>query len=53
MRTRDEVDAQLDKTISAIEEGTTRWAGMTYEQGVDNALRWVMGDSDEPPMEDE
>ena len=51
-RTREEIDEQLNQTIDSVDEGSTKWPGMTYEQGVDNALRWVAGDSDQPPMED-
>ena len=32
-------------------DGSTQWPGMTYEQGVENALRWVLEGSDNP-MED-
>lgn len=48
----DEMNEQINFTMESVEQGTTRWPGMTYEQGVDAALRWAMGESDEPPMED-
>lgn len=32
-------------------DGSTQWPGMTYEQGVENALRWVLEGGDNP-MED-
>ena len=46
------VDEELNKANASIEAGTTRWPGMTYEQGVDAALRWACGHTDERPMED-
>lgn len=53
VRTAAEVDAQLNRAMEAVDAGTTAWPGMTYEQGVDNALRWVTGQSDDVPMEDD
>lgn len=32
--------------------GASRWPAMTYEQGVDVALRWALGETDEDPMDD-
>lgn len=51
-RTDEQIDEQINAASEQNEEGTTRWPGMTYEQGVDNALRWVTGQSDDVPMED-
>ena len=36
---------------AADADGSTQWPGMTYEQGVENALRWVLEGSANP-MED-
>jgi hypothetical protein len=52
VRTDEQIDEQINAACEQNEEGTTRWPGMTYEQGVDNALRWVTGQSDDVPMED-
>lgn len=30
--------------------GISKFPSMTYEQGVDAALRWVLGWEDEPPF---
>ena len=38
----------LDYTM----ENRTKFPGMTYEEGIEAALAWVMGDRDEHPMED-
>ena len=37
--------------VEAEESGSSRWPGMTYEQGVAAALRWMI-DGGENPMED-
>lgn len=51
-RTDEQIDEQLTAAMESVDNGTTNWPGMTYEQGVDNALRWVTGQSNDPPMED-
>lgn len=48
-QTDDEIKEQLD--LSMENEGKSKWPGMTYEQGVEAALRWVL-DGDTPPMAD-
>ena len=54
MRTEREIHKVQDKIDpDASAGGQSRWPGMNYEQGVDAALRWVLGDTDEDPMEDE
>ncbi|HEY5785231.1 MAG TPA: hypothetical protein VIT65_10680 [Microlunatus sp.] len=50
-RTSTEIDDQSAKAGDSISEGMSRWPGMTYEEGVDAALRWVTGDSDDAPMD--
>lgn len=51
--TQEQIDDQINLTLAAVESGVSAYPGMTYEQGVDNALRWANGDTDDPPMEDE
>ena len=51
-RTDKEIDDVLNKAGSANLKGETKWEGMTYEQGVENALMWVFGDFLHNPMED-
>lgn len=47
---------EIDDTLNAATEaemlGKTNWPGMTYEQGVVAAIRWLLGLSDDNPMED-
>lgn len=52
-RDRDEIEAVRAAASDQITQGVTLWRGMTYEQGVENALAWVTGDTDDNPMEDE
>ena len=51
-RSEDQISEQLDLAGDSIEQGTTRWRGMTYEQGVDAALRWALGWDNSAPMGD-
>lgn len=52
MRSQREIDEQLNLAVDQTMEGSSKWPGMTYEDGVENALRWVTGETDEAPMED-
>ncbi len=52
MRSRNEIEEQMHKAGDIVCEGDTKVAGMTYEEGVDNALRWALGESDDAPIED-
>ena len=53
-RSDKEVNEQLDRAsgVQRTEKGSSRWPGMTYEEGVDAAIRWMNGDTDDKPMED-
>ena len=50
-RTTKEIDDVRNKTIEAVDAGTSKWPGMTYEQGVEAALAWVVGDGQDPMEE--
>ena len=47
---KSEVEDQIDKAEKTAHT-RSRWPGMSYEQGVSQALRWVLGETDEPPMD--
>jgi hypothetical protein len=51
-RTDDEVSEQMNLAIEGVDRGT-RWPGMSYEQGVDAALSWVTGQTDDAPMSED
>lgn len=46
-----EINEQIDKAIEGIEDGSM-YPGMSYEEGVRSALTWIIGDTDEKPMEE-
>jgi len=52
VRTRDEIDRVIDWTINEEGQGRTRYPGMSYEEGVRDAIDWLLGDSDEAPDEE-
>jgi hypothetical protein len=53
-RTQDEIEDQLNKASESLEENPGgRWPGMSYEDGVKNTLYWILGESDDLPMEDD
>ena len=50
MRSEKEVQDEWDK-VDAAAGGGSRFPGMNYEQGLDDAFRWVLGQSDEKPSD--
>jgi hypothetical protein len=50
-RTKDEIYDQIDRANEGVNNGT-KYAGMSFEEGVKQALEWVIGDSEDKPMED-
>jgi len=50
--TDDEIEDQISDALEAQNQGS-RWPGMSYEQGVEAALRWALGEEEIPPMNDE
>lgn len=44
---KDEVDDVLDQCVAAEQNGSA-YPGMSYEQGVDAAIRWMQGDGSNP-----
>lgn len=47
MRTKAEIEDQIYKTM----DKANQCPGMTYAEGVRDALEWVVEDTDDPPME--
>ncbi len=45
-----EIDDVLNQAVEAMDAGT-KWPGMSYEDGVEAAIRWMLGDGPNP-MED-
>jgi hypothetical protein len=51
-RTEQEIREQMDEAGVLTCESKTKVPGMSYEEGVEAALRWVLGESDDKPMDD-
>lgn len=47
-----EIDRVLEKAEEAEAEGRTAWPGMTYEQGVAEGIRWMLGLTNDHPLEE-
>lgn len=52
MRPQAEIDEQMNKANDGVNDGS-KWPGMSYEEGVEAALMWVCGLSDDEPMVDD
>jgi hypothetical protein len=53
LRTATEIENQLYKAQNWTSAGNTDVPGMTYEEGVEAALRWALGEEDNEPIENE
>jgi hypothetical protein len=51
-KTEDEIFAVLDKAMESQAKERDRFSGMTYQEGIINALDWILGRADDPPLED-
>lgn len=47
-----EVDELLNAVTEHIDAGTSKFRGMTYEQGIRDAIEWIIGRSDSNLVED-
>lgn len=52
-RSRQEVDKLLNFAADCTDNGRSPYPGMTYEQGVEAGIRWLIGESDDPPFDDD
>lgn len=54
VRSEREITKALDSLDpEAAAGGQTQWPAMSYEQGVDAALRWAAGLTDDHPVDDD
>ena len=53
VRTREQVDELLQRCGDAEFEGSTKFPGMSYEQGVLYGLSWMIHDEDVDPIKEE
>ena len=49
-RTDNEIDDVRNIAVIRRDEGGSAFPGMTFEQGVEEALSWVLGEQDDPPL---
>lgn len=49
--TDDQINEALNQCAEQADRGRSQWPGMTYEQGVEAALRWMQGDGPHPMEE--
>ncbi len=50
----EQIEEQVEKAKESHRDHPERLSGMSYEEGVEAALEWVLTpDATEPPMEDE
>ena len=50
--TETQINDVIGKTIDAM-SGSSKWPGMSYEEGVQAALDWVLGDGPDPMSDEE
>ncbi len=43
-----EIETVLDLAQDSISEGTSRYRGMTYEEGIRDTIDWLQGNGDAP-----
>ncbi len=53
MRTQKEIEEMMDKAGTWNCEGASDVRGMSYEEGVEAALRWATGGTEDQPIENE
>ncbi len=49
VRTEGEINELLNAVEDKIDEGGSRFRGMTYEDGIRDALMWAIGDQEDHP----
>lgn len=51
-RTQSQIDEQMGKAAAGWENGS-QYPGMSYEEGVMEGIKWVLGETNDVPMPDE
>ncbi len=51
-RTDGEINDVLDACVDQEIKGVSKWPGMTYEDGVSEAIHWIIGQTEDDPMQD-
>ena len=53
VKSDEEINDLIQRCMDAEAKGTTKYFGLTYEQGVKVALDWVTGNDDIHPLDEE
>jgi len=53
MRTKQEIEDEVDRAYDMISDGGSKWPGMSYEDGVIAALLWVLETNGDRPMDED
>lgn len=48
--TDEQIDEVVDKCCTQIQQGGSKYPGMSYEQGLRDAIDWLTGDSEDIPL---
>ncbi len=51
-RTDDEINDLRNDVAERIDQGGSRFPGMSYEQGIEEVLSWLFGESGDHPYDD-
>ena len=51
-RTDEQIDDVKNRIMEQMDKGGSKFHGMTYEEGLDAAIRWLFGETEDDPMED-
>jgi hypothetical protein len=51
--TDEEINEQMNRGTAAEETGDSKYSGMSYEQGVRDALEWIVYGGDKPLPDDD
>lgn len=46
--TEDEINNLLNACVESENEGESKYPGMTYEQGIKDAIMWMQGEAENP-----
>jgi hypothetical protein len=52
-RSDEEIDELINKCHEQANKGRSKYPGMSFEEGVREALDWVFGDQEENPLAEE
>ena len=51
--TTEQIDAVQNLALDQMDAGGSKLFGMTFEEGVEHTIRWMRGEADDPPLEEE